>query len=208
MNTRQHLRFVCKVALLVPMVLVLLVAMPKFVQAGDPPPTSVTDRTEVLDSKTEKVPNPAASSSSACDRITSRLKVTPPKGEPMFFTEQTILCPNPVPKPQSRNGNISILGVSSMVQYAPPPSYTCNYAQSMWSGWTTDVYARWWMWYSYYNRSTGTYGSFWTSNTGQWNLPTTFTHYMGNSNANVRLYAATFQTNPAAISSGNGTGCY
>jgi len=208
MNTRQYFRFAFRVALLVPLLLILLVATPRFAEAGDPPPMSVTDKTEVLDSKTEKIPNPITPGGDNCDQITRQIKVTPQKGEPMVITEKTTLCPNPVrTQPQSKSGDMSILGVSSMVQYAPPPSYTCGYSQGMGSGWTTDTTATWWLWYSYFYRSTNSYGTFGTSLNGYTYAPTTFTSQMGGQ-SNIRYYAATFQTSPAAIQSGNGTWCY
>jgi len=197
------------VAIVVQMLLTLIVPASAFAQQSDPPPMRVTDKTEMLDSKTEKVPNSMTVDGGTCDKITRQLKVTPLKGVPMILTETVILCPNlksaQRPLPDGRITSSS--GSSSMVQYAPAPSYTCSLGQGMGSGWTTNTRARWWLWYSYYNPSTGSYGTFGTSLNGYtWN-PSSFTSSYGPVSG-VRFYAVRFDTSPAAIQSADGTWCF
>jgi len=175
---------------------------------GDPPPISVTDKTEVLSSKTEKVANSITTDGGSCDRITNLIKVTPMKGEPMILTETITLCPNSkharMSLPQGRV--IVSGGADQITQWAPGPSYTCGYGQGMGSGWTTNTRATVWLWYSYYNQTTGSYGTISSSISGMTVDPSTFTNNMSGQ-YKIRYYAATLQTSPAAIQSGNGTWC-
>lgn len=196
------------VAIVVQMLLASIVSASALAQQGDPPPMRVTDQTEVLDSKTEKVPNSMTADGGTCDKITRLIKVTPNKGEPMILTETIILCPNlkSAQKPLS-NGRIAPnSGSSSMVQYAPPPSYTCSVGQGMGSRWTTNTTATWWLWYSYYNPITQSYGTLGTSLNGHTYGATSFTSQVSGSVG--RFYAVEFDTSPAAIQSADGTWCF
>lgn len=197
------------VAIVVQMLLTLIVPAAAFAQQGDPPPMLVTDKTEVLDSKTEKVPNSLTADGGTCDKITRLIKVTPIKGEPMILTETIILCPNlksaqkPLPDGQIAPNS----GSSSMVQYAPAPSYTCAMGQQMRSRWTINPSATVWLNYSYYDPNTGTYGTYGTSLNGGGYGAGVLDYTMSN-HSRKQFYAARLDTSPAAIQSGNGTWCF
>lgn len=206
---RRNKNRILAVAMVIQVLLSLIAPASAFAQQGDPPPLHITDKTEVLDSQTEKVPNSLTADGGTCDKITRRIKVTPVKGEPMLLTEMITLCPNLklAQKPLSDARVTPNSGTSSMVQYAPAPSYTCAVGQQMRSRWTISPSATVWLYYSYYDPNTGTYGTYGTSLNGTVVGAGVIDYTMTNG-SQKRFYAARLDTSPAAIQSGNGTWCF